>query len=130
MKSSFLNSERQFNPIQKKYEPTHAGCHRVLILLVTLLGAGHIFAADFHADFASANKLYAEGKFADAAKAYETLLQTGEQPPTLLFNYGDAEFENGHLGKAIAAYRKAKLLSPRDPELRANLAFVRNQVAG
>jgi len=130
MKSAFSSSERQFDSIQKKYEPTHVGCYRVLILLFMMLGAGNLFAADFTADFAAANKLYAEGKFADAAKAYETILQTGEQSPSLLFNYGDAEFETGHLGKAIAAYRKAKLLSPRDPELRANLAFVRNQVAG
>jgi hypothetical protein len=34
------------------------------------------------------------------------------------------------LGKAIAAYRQAALLTPRDAELRANLAFVRNQVQG
>jgi tetratricopeptide (TPR) repeat protein len=130
MKSTFSSSERQFTLTQKKHAPTHAGCYRILVLLVTMLGAGHIFAADFTADFAAANKLYAEGKFADAATAYDTLLQTGEQSPSLLFNYGNAEFKTGHLGKAIGAYRQAKMLSPRDPELRANLAFVRTQVAG
>ena len=77
-----------------------------------------------------ANKLYAEGKFLDAAGAYEKILQAGAQSPALLFNAGNAEFKSGHLGKAIAAYRQAELLSPRDAELRANLAFVRNQVQG
>ena len=48
----------------------------------------------------------------------------------MLFNAGNAEFKAGHLGKAIVAYRQAELLSPRDAELRANLAFVRNQVQG
>ncbi len=36
----------------------------------------------------------------------------------------------GRLGKAIAAYRQAAQLSPRDAEIRANLDFVRNQVPG
>jgi hypothetical protein len=47
-----------------------------------------------------------------------------------LFNAGNAEFKSGHLGKAIAAYRRAELLAPRDSEIRANLGFVRNQVQG
>jgi hypothetical protein len=34
------------------------------------------------------------------------------------------------LGNAIAAYRRAAQLSPRDDEIRANLAFVRKQVQG
>ena len=92
--------------------------------------AGNIFAADVAADFSAANKLYAEGKFADAAAGYEKILQTGGQSPALLFNCANAEFKAGHLGKAIAAYRQAELLTPRDAELRANLAFVRNQVQG
>ena len=87
-------------------------------------------ATDATADFAAANKLYAEGKFADAAGAYEKIIQTGAQSPALLFNAGNAEFKAGHLGKAIAAYRQAELLTPRDAELRANLVFVRNQVQG
>ena len=47
-----------------------------------------------------------------------------------MFNAGNAEFKSGQLGKAIAAYQQAVQLSPRDAELRANLAFVRNQVQG
>jgi tetratricopeptide (TPR) repeat protein len=99
-------------------------------ILFALAFAGKILAADATADFAAANKLYAEGKFSQAADAYEQILHTGGQSPSLLFNYGNAEFKAGHLGKAIAAYRRAELLAPRDAELRANLAFVRNQVQG
>lgn len=95
-----------------------------------LIFTANIFAADVTSDFASANRFYAQGKFAEAAKAYETILQAGAQSPAVLFNYGNAEFKSGHLGKAIAAYQRAEQLSPRDAELRANLAFVRNQVQG
>jgi tetratricopeptide (TPR) repeat protein len=98
--------------------------------LFALVLAGKLFAADVAADFSAADKLYAEGKFADAAGAYEKLLQAGAQSPALLFNAGNAEFKSGHLGKAISAYRQAAQLSPRDAELRANLAFVRTQVQG
>ncbi len=82
------------------------------LLLLALAFAGNIFAADVAADFSAANKLYAEGKFADAASAYEKILQTGKQSPALLFNYANAEFKSGHLGLAIAAYRRAAQLSP------------------
>jgi tetratricopeptide (TPR) repeat protein len=98
--------------------------------LFALVVVGNIFAADVTADFLAANKLYAEGKFADAAAGYKKILQTGAQSPPLLFNYANAEFKSGHLGKAIAAYRHAAQLAPRDSEIRANLAFVRNQVQG
>jgi tetratricopeptide (TPR) repeat protein len=91
---------------------------------------GTLFASDVTADFSAANRLYAEGKFSDAATAYEKMLQAGGQSSALLFNYANAEFKSGHLGKAIAAYQQAAQLSPRDTELRANLAFVRNQVPG
>ena len=56
------------------------------ILLIALVIAGNIFAADVTADFSAANKLYAEGKFADAANAYEKILNSGVASPNLLFN--------------------------------------------
>jgi len=102
----------------------------LVALLLLLVCTTKVLSADAGTDFAAANKLYAEGKFADAAAAYENILKTGTQSPALLFNAGNAEFKAGHLGKAIAAYRQAEQLEPRDAELRANLAFVRNKVQG
>jgi tetratricopeptide (TPR) repeat protein len=103
-------------------------------LLLVLVSAGKSFAVsttpDFNTDFSTANKFYAEGKFTAAASLYEKILQGGAASPALLFNYGNAEFKAGHLGAAIAAYRRAELLAPRDPDIRANLAFVRTQVQG
>ena len=99
-------------------------------IIFAVMVAVNIFAADVTADFSAANKLYAEGKFSEAAAGYEKILQVGTVSPALLFNAANAEFKSGHLGNAIAAYRRAEQLSPRDAELRANLAFVRNQVQG
>jgi tetratricopeptide (TPR) repeat protein len=84
-------------------------------------------AAVSAAAFDSANKLYEEGKFADAAAAYEKLAQSGETSAALYFNLGNAFFKSGQIGRAVAAYRTAQQITPRDPDLRANLQFARNQ---
>jgi len=111
-----------------RFMPGRLSC--IVWFLLMPLGNPKILAADLPADFSAANELYARGEFANATTAYAKILQTGGQSPALLFNYGNAEFKAGHLGHAIAAYRKAALLAPRDVELRANLAFVRNHVQG
>ncbi len=100
------------------------------ILCAMLLGAGTLAAADIASDFSSANQLYAEGKFSEAAKVYGTILNSGAASANLLFNDGNAEFKSGGLGRAIAAYRRAAQLAPRDADIRANLDFARNQVQG
>jgi tetratricopeptide (TPR) repeat protein len=84
-------------------------------------------AAPSEGAFESANKLYEEGKFAEAASAYEKLVQSGEVSAALYFNLGNAWFKSGQIGRAIAAYREAQQIAPRDPDLRANLQFARNQ---
>ena len=102
-----------------------------LLLAATVWSwAGGSMAADMPAEFNAANRLYAEGKFADAAGTYEKILQSGAVFPACYFNYGNAEFKSGNLGLAIAAYHQAAQLAPRDAELRANLEFARNQVQG
>jgi tetratricopeptide (TPR) repeat protein len=103
-----------------------------LLALVALLGLnGRAFGADsLAADFSSANDLYAQGKFADAAAAYERALQSGTVSAAVYFNLGNAWFKSGQPGRALAAYREAERLAPRDADVRANLQFIRNQVQG
>lgn len=80
--------------------------------------------------FESANKLYEQGKFAEAASAYASLLQSNQASAALYFNLGNAFFKSGQIGRAIAAYRYAGQVTPRDPDVRANLQFARNQRQG
>jgi tetratricopeptide (TPR) repeat protein len=104
---------------------------QLLIILATCfmvpLGAS---AANSEPAFEAANKLYEEGRFAEAATAYENLLRSGGVSAALYFNLGNAYFKAGQLGRAIAAYRNASRLSPRDPDITANLQFARNQRQG
>jgi len=104
--------------------------HSFSILCGLFLCAGTLMAADVAADFSSANELYSRGKFSEAANVYGTILNSGAVSPNLLFNDGNAEFKSGNLGRAIAAYRRAAQLAPRDADIRANLEFARNQVQG
>jgi len=82
------------------------------------------------ASFDGANRLYEQGKYRDAIEAYESLLGGGTVSPAVWFNLGNAHFKAGHIGEAIAAYRQAEALAPRDPDVRANLEFAKRQVSG
>jgi tetratricopeptide (TPR) repeat protein len=97
-----------------------------IAFLLSVIGAN---AQDLESLFSQANRLYEQGKFAEAAKAYDNMLQVGVVSPSLYFNAGNAWFKSGQIGRAIVEYRKAEKLSPRDPDIRANLQFARNQIA-
>jgi tetratricopeptide (TPR) repeat protein len=87
-------------------------------------------AADPSSAFDTANNLYYAGKFTEAVAAYENLLYSGQKSVALYFNLGNAYFKSGQIGKAIAIYREAEKITPRDPDIRANLQFARNQIQG
>src|SRR5204862_1754388 len=97
------------------------------LLLLLALGAA---AQNPALLFDQANKLYEQGKYQEAASAYQKLLQTEPGSAALYFNLGNAWFKAGQSGRAIAAYRQAERLAPRDPNLRFNLNFVRKKVSG
>jgi tetratricopeptide (TPR) repeat protein len=102
----------------------------MLLGFLMFLGFSAVAAASESTTFDAANKLYYEGKFAEASSAYDKLIQSGQRSAALYFNLGNAYFKSGQIGRAIACYRQAQLLTPRDPDVRANLQFARNQVQG
>jgi len=104
---------------------------RLLCLFAAiLLPVCAALAQDRTEGFEAANKLYEQGRFPEAAAAYEKLLQGTPPSETLYFNLGNAWFKAGQTGRAIAAYRRAEQLAPRDPSIRFNLQFARKKVAG
>ena len=70
------------------------------------------------------NQLYAHKDYARAAIAYRQALSGGHDARAD-YNLGNALFKSGRIGEAIAEYRRAYALAPRDPDIRANLAFAR-----
>lgn len=100
------------------------------LLSVLLLVSLSAQAATPIAQFDQANRLYEQGKFADAAAGYQQLIASGHTSANVYYNLGNAWFKAGQLGRAVAAYRRAQELAPRDPNIRFNLDFARKQVTG
>ncbi|MEO6034039.1 MAG: SH3 domain-containing protein [Verrucomicrobiota bacterium] len=95
-----------------------------------LVAATRLLAEDSSGAFNEANKLFEQGKYSEAAAGYEKIIQGGTVSAPIYFNLGNTFLKSGHAGRAIVAYRNAAQLSPRDPDVRANLQFAREQVRG
>ena len=105
----------------------------LLALLAPLITRANVTSEIAVADatqFEAANKLYEERKFPEAATGYLAIFKSGAASPALWFNLGNAYFKSGQVGRAIVAYRHAEQFTPRDPDVKANLRFARNQVQG
>jgi tetratricopeptide (TPR) repeat protein len=100
-----------------------------IICLACLCGAAAPALAVGRGEFERANALFETGDFAAAAAAYEKIL--GEHGPraAVYYNLGNSHLRMGDHGPAILAYERARLLTPRDPDLRANLAMARKNAA-
>jgi len=90
-------------------------------LLCFFLGANAMFAAAFD----DANQQFKSGDFAGAAAAYEKILTTEGPRAAVYYNLGNSYQSLKQYGPAILAYERARLLTPRDPDLLANLALAR-----
>ncbi len=102
----------------------------LLLLAMTLLPAWAL--AEMPTDnkaFANGNKLYREGKYEEATKAYQKLLDEGFAASSLFYNLGNAYVKTGELSKAVLSYERALRENPRDPEVKANLEFTRGLLA-
>lgn len=75
--------------------------------------------------FVNANNAYEAGDYPGAVALYEALLGRGITNGYVFFNLGNAYLRNGELGRAIASYRRALALLPREQDARANLDFAR-----
>jgi tetratricopeptide (TPR) repeat protein len=81
-------------------------------------------------DFEAANRLYDQGKYHEAATAYQDLIRSGTRAAAVYFNLGNALLKSGQLGRALAVYRTLETATPRDPDLRASLRFALSRVEG
>jgi len=125
------NSNDEVRIRESKLKPGfRLGLRSFAIALFSIPFCVRLLAADPSSAFEAANKLYYGGKFAEAVAAYENILYSGQKSVALYYNLGNAYFKSGQIGKAIAVYREAEKMTPRDPDIRANLQFARNQIQG
>ncbi len=74
-----------------------------------------------------ANERYERGEYAEAAQQYEALIDCGYRDTAVYYNLGNTYLESGDLGRAILNYLRAEELSPRDPDIQANLNLARGK---
>jgi tetratricopeptide (TPR) repeat protein len=77
--------------------------------------------------FNRGNAAYEQGRYADAAEAYRSLLRYEIRDSIVEYNLGNAEFRVGNLGLAILHYERARRLDPVDRDIQTNLEFVRSR---
>ncbi len=80
------------------------------------------FAPAAATSVSDADKLARDGNYAEAADAYEALLNGGQESAELYYNLGYCYFKQGMLGKSILSFERSKRLNPSDPDVLANLA--------
>ena len=68
---------------------------------------------------------YTEGQYAEAAAAWQGILDAGLSSADLYYNAGNAYFKLGETGKAILNYERAARLDPASADIRYNLDFAR-----
>lgn len=71
----------------------------------------------------TAVRLYDEGRYAEAALLYDSLLSVQPRNAFLLYNRGNCAFKAGQLGAAICYYLMAARLEPFHPDIRHNLQY-------
>ena len=77
---------------------------------------------------ARAEAAKARPHFLHAAELYEAAWDSGTRSPAVARNMAQARYLAGDLGACIRDYRRGLKVFPHDPNLRAGLAFVRDQV--
>jgi hypothetical protein len=93
-----------------------------LMLSCAMPGLTHFArAGDQPSAFGAANQAFTEGRAADAARGYESIITKQGYSVPVLFNLANARFRAGKRGAAILNYERARWLSPGDPDVDANL---------
>lgn len=94
--------------------------------LITLLLAGIAALPLIQAgSFEDGNREFAAGDFPAAVESYQKALEADGPDAAVYYNLGNAWQSEKKYGPAILAYERARLLTPRDPDLAANLALAR-----
>lgn len=93
----------------------------IAILFLSTFGIGQN-----QESFEQGNALYNDGKYQDAIKKYQTILETDMHSAELYFNLGNAHYKLNNIAPSIYYYEKALLLNPNDPEIKNNLNFAKN----
>jgi tetratricopeptide (TPR) repeat protein len=107
-----------------RFAPLGVACLGIILSVVAMAQDGQF---NPQAVFFEGNAAYKAGRYADAATAYQSIHDAGFAGGALYFNLGNAQFKSGKIGAAVLGYERALRVRPRDADVRANLAYAREQ---
>ncbi len=107
-------------------------CRAALMVIITVVSAAGAKAAPPEAPAVAlveeGNKAYQAGTYEAARDRYLEGIAKGADNAHVWYDLGNTYFRLGSFGQAIASYRRAELVRPRDPDIRANLSLARKRV--
>jgi tetratricopeptide (TPR) repeat protein len=103
-------------------------CRGAWLAMVVFAALLHWPRLDAGQPVEDAGKLFFLGRYAEAATMMDGLVRTNRHSPNLWFNLGQARAQAGEPGRAMAAWRQAHRLAPRDGGIRRALAQVREKL--
>ena len=101
------------------------------VLLIAVLSATASGARDngeINSLFRQACDFYEAGDLVSARAGFEALIKTGVRSGAVYYNLGNCYYKQGEMGRAVANYRRALMLTPRDEDIRFNLDLLRSAV--
>jgi len=105
-------------------------CTGGMVAAALLVAGGTLRADTPAASFQKANAESSQGRNAEAAREFESVMaQNGFSAPAL-YNLANARLREGRIGLAILNYERAQTLDPRDPDIATNLKLARERAAG
>lgn len=96
----------------------------ILLFLAMPLGISAQTVAKAEFSKVLGDSAYSQGRYDDAIRIYETVIENDGYSAALYYNLGNAYFRNNMLGKSILNYERALRIDPTDKDAKANLEFV------
>ncbi|MBU0505027.1 hypothetical protein KJ708_03450 [bacterium] len=96
----------------------------LLLLIVTSFSTEARVTDAQVADYEQAKKAYYDNDYEKALQGFHALLEQNEDSGHILYNLGNVYFKMGKIGAAKWHYEKARLLIPRNADLKINLSLL------
>lgn len=104
---------------------------RIKIITIAFLALAGLFPAAVsgaESPMAAADSAYAAKDYARAVMEYQALEETEGTSVALLYNLGNAYFQEGDFGHAMLCWQRARRLDPSNSEVNANIRYLTGRV--
>lgn len=129
MRAHYDTAVKVISSIDSGMKAKKAAGAAVLAVLMLLLPGASVDASEADAGYWEEGvSAYQEGRWKDAAGAWENAVADGVESAVLYYNIGNAWFKDGNVPKAILNYERALKLNPSYDDARFNLEFARTRI--